>query len=322
MKTPTPLPHDAEAWLADHPDLSPAELEHPWRLAEGSNPLAAAPAPDPKRIAALRNALEEAIGGNTPRRGPLRLIHTSRRTTWLAAAAVVALLVALGVAWYVTPVTLTTPPHTATRYTLPDGSMVQLHGGASLQYARSFGTSARSVHLDGEAFFDVEQTGTPFVIETANATVTVRGTSFNVEAWRDEQAETVVAVVSGVVEVAARSNASAPVRLEAGQTTRVTEAQAAPTPPAPARLDEVTAWRDGSFLFFDQPFATIFKEIERRFSVTVHASDQILSRRHSFSKHRVHSAEDVLNDLCQSAGLRYRAISNGYEVFDPAHVSQ
>ncbi len=316
MKAHHALPSDAEAWLADHPDLAPADLEMPWRLAEGVDPLSAAPAPDPQRIRAMEQTLAQAAHGAGPR--SLRLVVSGRRSTWLAAAAVVALLLAVGLGWRLTPVTLSAAAGSPSVFTLPDGSQIQLHGGASLRHARSFGRDSRRVRLSGEAFFDVVQTGLPFVIETFNATVTVHGTSFNVRAWpMGDAAETVVSVVTGVVEVAASEDPATRVRLEPGQGSRVVAVRQRPSAPTAIRIDEVTAWRRGGFVFYDQPFAVIFGEIERRFGISVHAADQIMVRRRTFSMHQARSAEAVLRDLCQSAGLRYRAVAGGYEIFDP-----
>ena len=84
---------------------------------------------------------------------------------------------------------------------LPDGSVVVLHKGSSLSYDSAFSRTNRSVSLDGEAFFDVaEDKENRFTLNVDDLTVTVYGTSFNV----NENCENVVvSLVEGAVEVSA-----------------------------------------------------------------------------------------------------------------------
>ena len=84
------LPPELETWLADHPELSPGELASPWRLAEGANPLDAAPAPDPARIEAIEAALAQAAVNGAAPRPALRLVKSARPVYWMAAAACIA----------------------------------------------------------------------------------------------------------------------------------------------------------------------------------------------------------------------------------------
>jgi len=64
---------------------------------------------------------------------------------------------------------------------LPDGSSITLNSGSSLAYPSRFKRNARSVKLEGEAFFEIaKDENRPFKINVANeASVEVLGTSFN-----------------------------------------------------------------------------------------------------------------------------------------------
>jgi transmembrane sensor len=195
---------------------------------------------------------------------------------------------------------------------------VELNSGSTLRYARRFDRDTRRVTLEGEAFFDVAKAGTPFVIETFNARVTVLGTSFNVRAWPDDPtAETVVSVVEGLVEVTAKASPDETTRLEAGEAAHVAAVNPAPPQPEMARLDEATAWRDGRFVFINQPLGVMFDEIERRFDIDITASEQIRAHAHNIGT-TARSAEQLIGEICQSSStlkLRYRATANGFEVF-------
>lgn len=84
---------------------------------------------------------------------------------------------------------------------LPDGSVVRLARRSKIDYPASFNDRNRTVHLTGEAFFDVrKRSGATFTVTTAHdAEVVVRGTKFNLKAYTDcSDIETVL--VEGAVD--------------------------------------------------------------------------------------------------------------------------
>jgi ferric-dicitrate binding protein FerR (iron transport regulator) len=94
---------------------------------------------------------------------------------------------------------------------LPDGSTITLNAGSQIKYKKDFNTDHRSLTMTGEAYFDVKNGNTPFVIQTNQGQVTVLGTSFNVRS-REDGFE--VGVNEGIVKV---SNDSKSVILHKGQ---------------------------------------------------------------------------------------------------------
>ena len=71
--------------------------------------------------------------------------------------------------------------------TLPDGTSVTLNKGARLSLGKSFGHSSRAVNLDGEAFFDVaKDPKKPFVITCGEHNYVVKGTSFNIMSYSED----------------------------------------------------------------------------------------------------------------------------------------
>ena len=81
---------------------------------------------------------------------------------------------------------------------LPDGSTITLNAGSQIKYKKDFNTDHRSLTMTGEAYFDVQNGNTPFVIHTNQGQVTVLGTSFNVRS-REDGFE--VGVNEGIVKV-------------------------------------------------------------------------------------------------------------------------
>ncbi len=83
---------------------------------------------------------------------------------------------------------------------LPDGTIVVLNTGASLEYLPDFGDGTREVYLKGEGYFDVaHDPSKPFIVHTGKMHIKVLGTAFNVRA--DSIGLTQVTVTRGKVQV-------------------------------------------------------------------------------------------------------------------------
>ena len=106
--------------------------------------------------------------------------------------------------------------------TLPDGSIVTLNKHSGLSRPEKFKTGARTVRLDGEAFFRIApDKNSPFEVQTGDATITVLGTSFNVRSQKDR---TELSVETGLVSI---SNGHDHIQVGAGE--RITINQNDPT---------------------------------------------------------------------------------------------
>ena len=89
---------------------------------------------------------------------------------------------------------------------LKDGTEVIVNRHSSLRYSKTFDEEDRKVYLSGEAWFDVvRDTTLPFVIDAGAALVEVLGTSFNVNAYKDNPAVEIT-VESGLVAMSAKED--------------------------------------------------------------------------------------------------------------------
>jgi ferric-dicitrate binding protein FerR (iron transport regulator) len=140
------------------------------------------------------------------------------------------------------------PNTTVKEVTLPDGSQVFLKHLAQLSYETGNGKQ-RKMSLSGEAFFEVKRdTLHPFIIAASHGTVTVLGTSFNVDA-RDSIST--VSVRSGLVRFTATDTS---VLLKAGEM-----ASAGNSGLAKVKETEPNylSWKTGEFIFEDAPLEEI-----------------------------------------------------------------
>ena len=146
--------------------------------------------------------------------------------------------------------------------TLPDGTKVWINSESVLRFPTTF-SDTRKVSLQGEAYFDVAKTGTPFEVSTSNMTIRVLGTQFNVSAYHTESAMTTL--VQGGVEV---ENANGKVRLTPGQQAVVSSGDSQIEVRA-VNVSMYTAWVTGVFDFNDTSLEDITQQLSRWYDVQV-----------------------------------------------------
>ena len=145
---------------------------------------------------------------------------------------------------------------------LADGSTVWLNAGSTIRYAAAFGKGSRRVTLNGEAFFEVQHNpDKPFTVRSGEQEVTVLGTRFNVNAYRNEQPTTTL--IQGSVSVST------------GEQTRVLVPGQQSTIGMSGigiknvDVDEVIAWKEGLFLFRSATIESVASELQRWYGLDV-----------------------------------------------------
>lgn len=142
---------------------------------------------------------------------------------------------------------------------LPDSSVVALNALSSISFDEKQWERRRRVKLKGEGFFKVAK-GSSFDVVTAQGTVTVLGTSFNVS---DRSGYFEVVCFEGSVQV---QTSDAVVRLSPGQLFQMIDGIV-------TRDDGVAGdqpdWSRGESSFESVPFVYVVAEFERQYDVTV-----------------------------------------------------
>ena len=160
--------------------------------------------------------------------------------------------------------TLATPRGGRYQLTLPDGSKVWLNAASSITYPIRFEGSLRTVKLQGEAFFDIAEDKTkPFIVESNEQQIIVTGTTFNVEAYGDQQT-TNTTLVSGSVVI--NSNEGHRMVLRPGQKA-ILQGDSFKT--EQADIHAVTGWVQGEFVFHYSTLADILPQLERWYDIEV-----------------------------------------------------
>jgi ferric-dicitrate binding protein FerR (iron transport regulator) len=99
---------------------------------------------------------------------------------------------------------------------LDDGTHLTVNRNSTIRYKKKFMAGERQVSLSGEAWFEVARDTTrPFVIDAGAALVEVLGTSFNVNAYK-ENPVVEITVKSGLVAMSAKEDQKDLIVMKAG----------------------------------------------------------------------------------------------------------
>jgi transmembrane sensor len=331
---------DARRWMAAHPDEA-ARLAEVDALARTH--LAAPSTPPVDVEAALARVKQAFPAAAVPARpAPSRPAWATRprRLVQTGAALAAAGLAIVVVRQRLAPVD-PAPAVLAARHAtavgqrdslrLPDGTRVVLGPATRLDVPAGYGRGARTVTLDGEAYFAVvHDAARPFTVRAGPAVVRDLGTAFVV---RGSHADRVtVAVTEGSVRLEAAAPAESgqpetvqpPVRrpradtagvlLRAGDRGLVDRPRGAPgAGPLAARVsrlapaaapDDETAWTTGRLVFRDAPLAEVSDALRRWYGVELRVTDPTLAGRHLTANFRGEPLGEVLRVVGLALGAR------------------
>jgi ferric-dicitrate binding protein FerR (iron transport regulator) len=188
---------------------------------------------------------------------------------------------------------------------LADGTSVWLNSGSSLQIPLDYGTKRRTLHLEGEGYFEVTACRkTPFVVRTANLDIRVHGTSFNVSAYPNDLTDE-VALMSGSLTVANVDGANE-ILLKPGQKISYTHSERLFTDIMQADAETETAWRYGKLVFENAPFGEIAKKLERRYGVSIRICDKSIEQLRYRGVFRKESLEQAIRAIQLTAKYQYK----------------
>lgn len=193
--------------------------------------------------------------------------------------------------------TITTPKGRQFRLQLPDGSKVWLNAASAIKYPTAFTGRERLVELEGEAYFEVAKNAAkPFKITARDATVEVLGTSFNVNAYRNESVIRTT-LLDGAVRLSAYQQSQT---LKPGQQALAKPAGEQLEVVNDADLDKVMAWKNGLFNFEDASLEEVMRQLERWYDIEVTYAKGIPPIRFGGEINRQNTLQDVLQILEKS----------------------
>ncbi len=256
---------------------------------------------DPTLDETVKKRIFEKIRRETAGRRSYSLSVNWRKTVRWAAVILLPVLSAFTVYYFTQypqrdhqPTVITAQKGEKAEVVLPDGSNVWINSGSTLTYDKHFNGKERSVHLQGEAYFEVpENKKRPFIVHTKHMTVQALGTSFNVRSYETDSLATAV-LLEGKVKVSA-----------SGKETILSVNERATFDKRKQTLlaDRVEAlnfieWKNGNIYFSNQTYDEIARTLSRIYNVDIQfASEQLRPMRFSgtLGSSGIKNALDILS---------------------------
>lgn len=237
---------------------------------------------------------------------PVSVSRTYEMSFWRYAAAVAVLCVSVVSTFWLTKHYVEQPTVSMVekyiRYgetgviNLPDGSVAHLNSGSYILYPDNFEGNTRVVHLIGEANFKVvKNPNKPFIVKSADVSVTALGTEFDVEVYPEED-EIVATLLNGKIKVETAIDTTSYV-LSPGEQV-VYNKKTAQSHLAMAHLSDVTAWQRGEIIFRGCTAGEVFQQLERYYGITFRYNSNLFNEdKYNFKFKRNASMEDILEVL-------------------------
>jgi ferric-dicitrate binding protein FerR (iron transport regulator) len=160
--------------------------------------------------------------------------------------------------------TIQTPRGGQYQVVLPDGSKVWLNAASSVKFPVVFTGAERNIEVMGEVYMEIAKNAAqPFTASVDGIKVKVLGTSFNINAYKDEGLVQTT-LLEGSISVSAANNK---ILLKPGE--QATGSVTGLTAHAHADLEQVMAWKNGFFQFNSSDIQTVMRQVERWYDIEV-----------------------------------------------------
>lgn len=163
--------------------------------------------------------------------------------------------------------TLSVPKGGEYQLVLSDGSKIWLNSDTKLRFPDRFNGNQRVVYLEGEAYFEVAPNAKmPFIVSVRNLKVEVLGTKFDVKAYREDRM-IYTTLLSGCVETSNQQSGQSVILHPNEQCLFDATKQQMKK----RSVDAATfiGWKDGRFIFENEPLEEIMKQLCRWYNVEV-----------------------------------------------------
>ena len=211
----------------------------------------------------LRNKIKKAVASKIEKKKN----NTSSRVVWGIAASLT-LLIGFGIFFLISNkyTSYQTEAGELQTVTLTDGTRVVLNAASRLRVPEQFDKGARTVLLEGEAFFEVAKDSIhPFIVETSASRTQVLGTEFNLSAYAKEAVT--LTLIEGKVSFSEKEEDGNPgVILSPNEQVVLSNGVLEKKEINPSFSK---AWMEKKLVFRGQPLSEVIREIERFYGIGI-----------------------------------------------------
>jgi ferric-dicitrate binding protein FerR (iron transport regulator) len=199
--------------------------------------------------------------------------------------------------------TVETPLGMRSSLKLPDGTKVWLNAGSKISYPVLFADDCRKVSLSGEAYFEVKKDKKwPFMVSAKNVNILVSGTTFNCNAYpENDQVQTVL--MEGEVSLV-NNSATVNVTMRPGELATFSNSNHQVIK-IKTDLQKYVAWKSGKLMFRDDKMNMVVEKLERWYNVEFEIEDKEIANYVYTATFIDESLDQVLKMLSLSAPIRY-----------------
>lgn len=184
-----------------------------------------------------------------------------------------------------------------------DGSRAYINSDSRLKYPKKFALSSREVYLEGEAYFVVSKNShRPFIVNLNGPTIHVLGTSFDVQAYPENQ-DITICLDEGHINLALPSNKKYPVN--PGEKLVYNKEKDHCTIIRNANIHLSSLWKKNVIAFKDAPLSEVIKVLNRWYDIDFKIKDQAAWEVYFTITSKNTLLEKVLDDLEKIAPLRF-----------------
>lgn len=187
-----------------------------------------------------------------------------------------------------------------------DGTKAWVNSGSRLVYPSVFAGSKREIYVEGEVFLEViPDKRTPFMVKTNRMQVQVLGTSFNVNAYKNEALQQVV-LVKGRVEVKAgqkeaRKLSPSEMLSFVGREVSVKTVD----------VNEYVTWKDGFYQYRHEKLSEVFKRLGRYYGKEIVYDEEVGRMTCSGKLDLRSSLPEVIANIQRAAPVLAKETDNG-----------
>ena len=200
--------------------------------------------------------------------------------------------------------------------TLSDGTKVWLNSGSTLIFPPAFQGKSREVQLIGEAFFDVTHNKEkPFYVKTDAFKMKVYGTRFDIQAYKQDNASSVI-LVEGKVSMTSNDDAKATeVFLTPNQRATIVDGHHNIEIDKVENTEAYTSWTEGYLIFTNEDISHVLKVVSRYYNVDINVAttknvDKIYGK-----LDLKEDLDKVLDGISFISKTKYKKIGNKYEFY-------
>jgi transmembrane sensor len=289
---------ELDAWLKESAG-NQAEFDLVTKIWNDSSLLMSAVNFDKK---AAWETLDNKIKGGQAGGGKIRPFYF--RLLRVAAAVIFTGLLA-GLVYYIARPKISSPVQVAAldrnqKIQMPDGSVIWLRKGSSLQYQADYPLNGRRVDLSGEAYFEVEHDEKkPFRIFAGKTIIEVLGTSFLVRSTHQEEQ---IFVTSGRVRISDSQDTTRTLILTSGQNVSVIGRQFDKENSTDINY---LAWQSGVLQFDNVPLRKMIEDLNRNYQADISLSDTLAAKSDSINvnfRFENNTLDQVLDEIHLTTG--------------------